>query len=49
MSGVETMTKQSSDERDYFTDPSVLKDPYDYFQEMYSKCPVHQLSRLATL
>jgi cytochrome P450 len=37
------MTRQSSPERDYFTDPSVLKDPYDYFEEMYSKGPVHQL------
>jgi cytochrome P450 len=32
-----------SEERDYFTDHSVLKDPYEYFEEMYSKCPVHQL------
>lgn len=36
------MTKSVS-ERDYFTDLSVLKDPYDYFAEMYAKCPVHQL------
>jgi len=32
-----------SEERDYFTDHSVLRDPYEYFEEMYSKCPVHQL------
>jgi cytochrome P450 len=32
-----------SDERDYFTDHSVLKDPYEYFEDLYSKCPVHQL------
>lgn len=38
------MTEQSSDERDYFTDPTVLRDPYAYFEEMYSKCPVHQLT-----
>lgn len=31
------------DERDYFTDHSVLKDPYEYFEDLYSKCPVHQL------
>jgi len=32
-----------SDERDYFTDHSVLKDPYQYLEDLYSKCPVHQL------
>ena len=32
-----------SDERDYFTDHSVLKDPYEYLEDLYSKCPVHQL------
>ena len=37
------MTNQSTVERDYFTDPSVLTDPYDYFEEMYSKAPVYQL------
>jgi cytochrome P450 len=37
------MTDRTHGERDYFTDLSVLKDPYDYFREMYSKCPVHQL------
>jgi cytochrome P450 len=37
------MTDQATAERDYFSDPSVLKDPYDYFEEMFSKGPVHQL------
>jgi cytochrome P450 len=36
------MTMQS-EERDYFTDHSVLKDPYEYLEDLYSKCPVHQL------
>ena len=31
-------------ERDYFTDPSVLRDPYEYFGEMFAKAPVHQLT-----
>jgi cytochrome P450 len=30
-------------ERDYFTDHSVLLDPYEYFREMFAKGPVHQL------
>jgi cytochrome P450 len=30
------------EERDYFTDRVVLKDPYDYFAELYSKDPVYQ-------
>jgi cytochrome P450 len=34
-----------SDERDYFTDHSVLSDPYEYFEELRSKCPVHQLTK----
>jgi cytochrome P450 len=37
------MTQQSGEELDYFTDPAVLKDPYQYFNSMYAKCPVHQL------
>lgn len=37
------MTLHSSDERDYFTDHSVLLDPYDYFEEMRSRGPVCQL------
>lgn len=32
----------SSDERDYFTDHSILKDPYRYFEDLYSQCPIHQ-------
>jgi cytochrome P450 len=30
------------DERDYFTDRVVLKDPYDYFGALYAKSPVYQ-------
>ena len=30
------------EERDYFTDRVVLKDPYDYFAALYSKDPVYQ-------
>src|SRR5690606_24470673 len=30
-------------ERDYFTDKSVLLDPYDYFEEFRAKGPVVQL------
>ncbi len=30
------------EERDYFTDRVVLKDPYDYFAELFSKDPVYQ-------
>jgi cytochrome P450 len=30
------------EERDYFTDRVVLKDPYDYFAELYSKDPLYQ-------
>jgi cytochrome P450 len=32
-----------SEERDYFTDHSILKDPYQYFEDLYSKCPVHHV------
>ncbi len=32
-----------ADERDYFTDRSVLLEPYDFFEEMRSHGPVHQL------
>jgi len=32
-----------SDERDYFTDHSLLKDPYEYFEDLRAQCPVHQL------
>jgi hypothetical protein len=30
------------EERDYFTDRVVLKDPYEYFAALYSKNPVYQ-------
>jgi len=30
------------EERDYFTDRVVLKDPYDYFAELFSKDPVYR-------
>lgn len=29
--------------RDYFTDPSILQDPYQYFEALREKGPVHQL------
>jgi cytochrome P450 len=28
------------DSRDFFTDPSLVPDPYPYFDELRSKCPV---------
>ncbi len=37
------MTTQAFKERDYFTDPSVLLDPYSYFEEMRPRGPVCQL------
>ncbi|MCB1686856.1 MAG: cytochrome P450 [Halioglobus sp.] len=37
------MTTQATNERDYFTDPSVLLDPYGYFEEMRPRGPVCQL------
>ena len=37
------MTTQLIKERDYFTDPSVLLDPYSYFEEMRPRGPVCQL------
>jgi cytochrome P450 len=37
------MTTPSSEERDYFTDLAVLRDPYSYFGEMYLQAPVLQL------
>jgi cytochrome P450 len=30
------------EDRDYFTDRVVLKDPYDYFAELYAKDPIYQ-------
>jgi cytochrome P450 len=35
------MTTQA-EERDYFTDHSVLKDPYEYLADLYSRDPVYQ-------
>jgi cytochrome P450 len=32
------------EERDYFTDYSLLKDPYEYFEAMRAKGPVHRLA-----
>jgi cytochrome P450 len=37
------MTTKGTEERDYFTDPSILKDPYEYFEEMRFKGPVQQI------
>lgn len=34
------MSDTKTKERDYFTDPSVLLDPYGYFEEMRSRGPV---------
>lgn len=34
---------EATSEVDYFTDHSVLLDPYDYFDEVRGKGPVHQL------
>ena len=39
MGGCPTM---QIEERDYFTDRVVLKDPYEYFAALYSKDPVYQ-------
>lgn len=37
------MNEERVTERDYFSDPSVLLDPYDYFEEMFANGPVYQL------
>lgn len=37
------MNAQSEHERDYFTDRSVLLDPYEYLEEIRSHGPVYQL------
>lgn len=37
------MTTQATKERDYFTDHSVLMDPYQYFEEMRPRGPICQL------
>lgn len=38
------MQAQATEERDYFTDPEVLLDPYDYFEEMYAKGPITKMA-----
>lgn len=35
---------QTVRERDYFTDYTVLRDPYEYFEEMRARGPVHRLA-----
>lgn len=35
---------QPLDERDYFTDHSILKDPYAYFEAVRAKGPIHRLA-----
>ena len=37
------MTHQAPETRDYFTDLSVLLDPYDYFANVFAEGPVHQI------
>jgi cytochrome P450 len=32
----------SYDEIDFFTDPSLIDDPYPYFEHLRSQCPVHR-------
>jgi len=39
------MIQQDAVERDYYTDLTVLKDPYEYFEEMFAQGPVHQLTK----
>ena len=34
---------QSLEDRDYFTDQSILKDPYAYFEAIRAKGPIYQL------
>jgi len=43
--GTLKMNKQDIVERDYYTDLTVLKDPYEYFEEMFSQGPLHQLTK----
>jgi cytochrome P450 len=31
-------------ERDFFSDSSILRDPYEYFEAVHAKCPVSQLA-----
>lgn len=37
------MAEKPTQERDYFSDQSVLLDPYDYFEEMFARGPMHRL------
>jgi cytochrome P450 len=37
------MATQLVEERDYFTDPEILLDPYDYFEEIRAHGPVYRL------
>jgi cytochrome P450 len=37
------MASQVIAEKDYFTDPAVLLDPYEYFEEIRAHGPVHRL------
>ena len=35
---------QALEERDYFSDHSILRDPYAYFEAIRTKGPIHQLA-----
>ena len=35
---------QSPEQRDYFSDLSILKDPYEYFEEIRARGPVCRLA-----
>jgi cytochrome P450 len=37
------MTSKPLTERDFFSDPSILRDPYGYFEAMHANGPVNQL------
>jgi cytochrome P450 len=37
------MSSKPLAERDFFSDPSILRDPYQYFEAMHAKGPVNQL------
>ena len=39
------MTTQALQERDYFTDPDILLDPYEYFNAMRQKGPICRLEK----
>ncbi len=43
LQGGDRMSNQRTQERDYFSDRSVLLEPYDYFEEIFSRGPVYQL------